>query len=205
MQSCSKFFLYSPKQMDILEFIIRHNVVEEAKRKPLLDVCRTRWAEWQSAYQHFYQAYVFITESLELIGYKWHMEKYGTTYSDWDTTIRSNAQQILARIINFEFIVVFLTVYQCLSHLAGIIVKLSISAVWTQMTLFVVKAALAMVSFKAAARLQFCCHFIVIFTYLLIQQKHCKVLHNGIRDTLTAVRETHRIVKSQAAVKKVFL
>ena len=41
------------------------------------------------------------------------------------------------------------------------------------------------------------------YTNLLIQQKHCEVLHNGIRDTLTAVRETHWIVKGRAAVKKV--
>ena len=26
-----------------------------------------RWAERQSAYQHFYQAFVFITEALELL------------------------------------------------------------------------------------------------------------------------------------------
>ena len=124
MQSCSKFFLYSPKRMGVLELIIRQNVVDETRRKPLLDVCRTRWAERQSAYQHSYQAYVFITEALELIGYKRHMEKYGTTYSDWGTTSRSDAQQLLAGIISFEFIVVFLTTYQYLSHLAGITVKL---------------------------------------------------------------------------------
>ena len=41
------------------------------------------------------------------------------------------------------------------------------------------------------------------YTNLLIQQKHCEVLHNGIRDTLTAVRETHWIVKGRAAVKRV--
>jgi len=124
MQSCSKFFLYSPKRMGVLELIIKQNMVDETRRKPLLDVCRTRWAERQSAYQHFYQAYVFITEALELIGYKRHLEKYGATYSDWDTTSRSDAQQLLAGITNFEFIVVFLTVYQYLSHLAGITVKL---------------------------------------------------------------------------------
>ena len=49
---------------------------------------------------------------------------YGNTYADWDATSRSDAQQILAAITNFEFIVVFLTAYQYLSHLAGITVKL---------------------------------------------------------------------------------
>ena len=115
MQSFSKLFLYSPKRMGILELIIRQNEVEETRRISLLDVCKTRWAELQSANQHFYQAHVFITEALELIGYKWHIEK-----SDWNTTSRSDAQ-LLAGITSFEFIVVFLTVYEYLSHLAGII------------------------------------------------------------------------------------
>jgi len=67
---------------------------------------------------------VFITEALETIGYKRHLDKYGTTNADWDTASRSDAQQLLASITNFEFIVVFLTVYQYLSHLVGITVKL---------------------------------------------------------------------------------
>jgi len=110
--------------MGVLELIIRQNVVEETRIKPLLDVCWTRWAECQSAYQHFYLAYVFITEALELIGYKWHMDKDGTTFSDWDTASCSDAQQLLAGITCFEFIVVFLIACQYLSHLAGITVKL---------------------------------------------------------------------------------
>ena len=104
--------------------IIKHNIVDETKRKPLLDLCKTRWAERQDAYQHFYQAYIFITESLELIGYKQHLDKYGSTFADWDTSSRSDAQQTLASITTFEFITVFLTIYQYLSHLAGITVKL---------------------------------------------------------------------------------
>ena len=50
-----------------------------------------------------------------MIGFKRHLEKYGNTYADWDTASRSNAQQLLASITNFEFIIVFLTVYQYLS------------------------------------------------------------------------------------------
>ena len=76
-------------------------MVEEVKRKRLLDICKNRWAEQHRAYKHFYQAYVFIAESLELIGYKQHVEKYGTTYSDWYTTSRSNAQQLLAAMKNY--------------------------------------------------------------------------------------------------------
>jgi len=67
---------------------------------------------------------VFLVEALELIGYKRHLAKYGDTYADWDPASRSDAQQILASITSFEFIVVFLTVYQFMSHLAGITYKL---------------------------------------------------------------------------------
>ena len=52
------------------------------------------------------QAFVLITDALEMIGYKWHLEKYGNTYADWDTASRSDAQQLLASITSFEFIIV---------------------------------------------------------------------------------------------------
>ena len=41
------------------------------------------------------------------------------------------------------------------------------------------------------------------FTRLLILQRHSQVLHNGIGETLNAVRETHWIVRGRATVKKV--
>ena len=44
--------------------------------------------------------------------------------ADWDPANRNEAQQILASISSFEFIVVLMTLYQYLAHLAGITVKL---------------------------------------------------------------------------------
>ena len=90
----------------------------------MLDLCKTRWAERQNAYQHFYQAYIFITESLELIGYQQHLDKYGSVFGNWDASSCNDAKQTLTSITTFEFITVFLTIYQYLSHLAGITVKL---------------------------------------------------------------------------------
>jgi len=52
------------------------------------------------------QAFVLITDALEMIGYKRHLKKYGNTYADWDTASRSDAQQLLASITSFEFIIV---------------------------------------------------------------------------------------------------
>ena len=59
-----------------------------------------------------------------MIGFKRHLPKYGDMYADWDPANRNEAQQILASITSFEFIVVFMTMYQYLAHLAGITVKL---------------------------------------------------------------------------------
>ena len=71
-----------------------------------------------------YQAYIFIVEALELIRFCHHLDKYGDTYANWDATSCSDAQQVLAGITSFEFIVVFLMIYQYLWHLTGITMKL---------------------------------------------------------------------------------
>ena len=76
------------------------------------------------AYQRFYQGLPFIVEALEVMGYKRHIEKYGETYLDWEPKVRSEAQQIVTSITSFSFIVTFMAVYQYLSHLSGITVKL---------------------------------------------------------------------------------
>ena len=124
LEYCCRFFLYSPKRTGLLQLVVSKNVLDTQKRKPLLDLCKTRWAERQSAYQHFYQSFPFIVDALEVIGYRHHLDMYGDLYSDWDPKSRSEAQQIVTSITSFGFIVTFMTVYQYLSHLAGITVKL---------------------------------------------------------------------------------
>ena len=74
LEHCCRFFLNSPKRSGILELIVTENVPDSPGRKPLLDLCRTRWAECHSAYQHSYQAYSFIVQAFELIGYWTSME-----------------------------------------------------------------------------------------------------------------------------------
>jgi len=107
---------------------VKTGVVEESKRKALIDVCRTRWAQRHIAFRHFYQAYIFIVEALEVIGFRLHCDKY-ELYADWDAQNRSEAQQIHKSITGFDFIIVFLTLYQYLSHMAGITVLLQGRAV----------------------------------------------------------------------------
>ena len=129
LQHCCHFFLASPKRSGLLELIVSKGVVDKCKRKPLLDLCKTRWAERHTAYQHFYQSFTYIVEALEYIGCKLHLHEYGELYADWDVNSRSDAQQILHGITNFSFIVVFLTIYQYLSHLSGITIKLQSRAI----------------------------------------------------------------------------
>ena len=103
---------------------LKHNIVNITKRKPPVDLCKTRWKERHTTYQHFYQAFAFIVDALEMIGFKRHLLKYGDIYADWDPESRNEAQQILARFTSFEFIVVFMIMYQYLAHLTGITAKL---------------------------------------------------------------------------------
>ncbi len=129
MKHCCRFFLLSPKRNGLLELVVSNHIQEPSKRKVLLDMCRTRWAERHIAYQHFYQAYTYIVEALEVIGHRQHLERHGDLYRDWDTQSRSEAQQILASITGFDFIVIFLMVYHYLAHLSGITVQLQGTAV----------------------------------------------------------------------------
>ena len=131
MKNVCLFFKLSPKRNELLELIVEKNLKDhESKRKAILELCKTRWAARQEAYQHFYQSYAFIVDALEMIGYGYthHIDKYGDLYADWDTANRSEAQQILRSITNFEFLVVFMSLYQYLSHLAGITVQLQKSS-----------------------------------------------------------------------------
>ena len=101
-----------PKNGSLLEHVVSKHVQDGAKRKALLDLCRTRWAERHDAYRHFYQAFAYIVEALEVIGYRLHLSEFGELYGDWDCASRSDAQQMLASITRFDFIVVFLMMYQ---------------------------------------------------------------------------------------------
>ena len=132
LQHCCRFFLNSSKRNGVLEMIVSKSVAHEGKRKPLLDYCRTRWVERSIAYRHFYQAFIYITEALEMIGYRRHLDKYGNLYADWDPANRTETQQILASITSFTFIIVFMIVYQYLFNLSGITIKLQRKALDTK-------------------------------------------------------------------------
>ena len=86
MKATCLFFLNSPKRNGE---IVSGNVVEMSKRK----LCKTRWAERNSAYQHFYQSYKFIVMTFEAIALGLHRSDLSDNYSaaTWDPDSKTTA------------------------------------------------------------------------------------------------------------------
>ena len=126
MKQICLYFLKSPKRNELLSEIVASNIEDTNRRKPLIDLCRTRWAERHSAYQHFYQSLSFVIQALEIIALGLHSNELSANFATatWDTDSKSTANSLLHAVTNFQFLVVFLIVYQGLSHLSGITVKL---------------------------------------------------------------------------------
>lgn len=125
MKSTCLYFENSAKRTNLLSEIVTKNV-HVTKRSPLLDLCKTRWASRHSAYQHFYQSYKFLVMSLRVIGLGLHQEELSADFKSatWDRESKDTATSLVNGITEFDFLVGFLTVYQFLSHLGGVTVKL---------------------------------------------------------------------------------
>lgn len=129
MKATCLFFLNSPKRSKLLLEIVTRGIAQVSKRSPLLDLCKTRWAARHTAYQHFYQCFKFIVTAYEAIAFGQHRDVLSADFNTatWDPESKSKANSLLTGITDFDFIIVFLTIYQFLSHLAGITVKLQSS------------------------------------------------------------------------------
>lgn len=129
MKEVCLFFNYSPKREGLLKSVISKEVLHAEKRKPLLNLCATRWAERHSAYSHFYASYVYMVYSLEVIAHGLHQDKgYDHAQGNWASKTKQDASGLLASITSFDFILSFVTVYVMLSHLDGISKKLQSSS-----------------------------------------------------------------------------
>lgn len=126
LKSAVLFFKCSPKKECLLvEVATKGTSHPMGQRKPLVDLCRVRWAARHDAYSHFYSSFIFIVRSLEVIALGLHTNDYRTDVtSGWIGKCKTEASGILSGIEKFDFIITFVTVYQFLSHLAGITVKL---------------------------------------------------------------------------------
>ena len=69
--------------------------------------------------------YVFTVKALEIIVLGLHKDVYSSEVtSGWEGKYRADASGLLTGLEQFQFIITFLTVYQYLSHLKGITIKL---------------------------------------------------------------------------------
>ena len=129
MHEVCLFFLRSPKRENTLCSFVSHGIEDESKRKPLLDLCRTRWAERHTAYSHFYTAFIWIIKTFEMIAHGLNAEECDPVYVEgWDNHTKQQASSLLASLTSFDFIITFVTVYHFLAPLSGITIKLQSSS-----------------------------------------------------------------------------
>lgn len=130
MKSTIIFFTYSPKREHLLVQIVNKYAHSTRQRKALMYICCIRWAERHDIYSHFYSAFLFIVKALEVIALGLHTEDYSQDLTTgWQGKYKAEAYSVLSGLQNFGFILIFFTVYQVLSHLTGITVKLQRTSV----------------------------------------------------------------------------
>ena len=81
-----------------------------SQRKPLLDLCCTRWAQRHDAYMHFYQSYVFIVDALKAINGSASVNFDPCFFQGWDIKTKSKARSMLDSITSFDFTATVLVV-----------------------------------------------------------------------------------------------
>ena len=69
------YFFNSPKRNEYYYYLklLQKNVLQENRRN---DLCKTRCAQRHSAYQHFYQSYIFTVQCFEVISMRLHTENF---------------------------------------------------------------------------------------------------------------------------------
>ena len=122
------FFNTSPKRESLLVEVINKRLRFSdypSKRKPLIDMCRTRWVERIKAFAHFYQAFVFLEEALGVMVCPMTEEnqKNYPDFQDWNNDTRTKACSLI-KALDFEFQMSFTTTYRILAIMEGITMTL---------------------------------------------------------------------------------
>ena len=120
------FFNSSPKRESLLINIFRTDEVESQQKKPLLNMCKTCWAERHEAYNYFASCYRHIITCLEIIVHGHHQQNsyQQNLLGPWSPATKKRASSLLGALTDFGFIVAFISVHQALSHLHRITIKL---------------------------------------------------------------------------------
>ncbi len=124
----------SLKREGLLKTLISTDEPESRKKKPLLDLCKTRWTARQDAYDHFAAVFPHIIVTLEVIVHGLHRDcNYDPLLLDgWSTDCKRRAASLLSTLTKFGFMhvmVAFTTTHRWLSHLAGSTVRLQGKAI----------------------------------------------------------------------------
>ena len=80
--------------MTLLKEVVKQNPHYARGQKVMFDLCVTRWVENLDGYSMFLVTLPFIVETLEVIGYKLHMEKC-QEWKEWDIECRGRAASLL--------------------------------------------------------------------------------------------------------------
>ena len=84
--------------MNLLKDVVKQNPHYAKGQKVMFDLCVTRWVENLDGYNRFSVSLPFIIETLEVIGYKLHLEKY-PDWKEWDMESRRRATSLLRNIL----------------------------------------------------------------------------------------------------------
>ena len=96
------------------------NEHSSSQRKAILGLCKTRWAERDKAYEHFYLSFPFIIKALEIInGTCEDIHQYpDTLISGWEPAAKNDATSHLHALCNFGTIIAIVSIYRLLHPLA---------------------------------------------------------------------------------------
>jgi len=122
-------FEKSTKKTNLLQLVAKKNIhIEAINRKPTLDLSRTRWSARYPALNRFYDSFVYIVKTFEIIGYGLATDEFDPNneidtdiliFDEWDHKAKSVCKSLLNSITDFQFIVTFFINKQYLSHLAS--------------------------------------------------------------------------------------
>ena len=119
------FFNYSPERNGFLSEVIKDQYYENIRKKPLITLCTTRWAERSEAYEHFYESFEYVVYVLEVMAHNLHHDDCPAQfYGCWNAATKRDASGLLQAITNFQFVVTFVIGYLYLSHMTAVTTKL---------------------------------------------------------------------------------
>ena len=109
-------FVRGSKKMSLLRDVVKENPHFLEHQRPIFDICFTRWVKNLDGYNMFLIVYPFITEALEVMALKLHLEKY-PEWPKFDQESRSRANRVLVSLRNSCFLIVLTIMVKALSYI----------------------------------------------------------------------------------------